>query len=92
MACAGCMTARSRTQHGEPARRRERTKLAMRQARFGEAGANAGGKSALEFRQRERRQLFGAQLDQKIADGRGHDDAPRAGLFSIGKPSASRLS
>ena len=64
----------------------------MWQAGFGEAGANAGGKSAFEFRQRERRQLFGAQFHEKIPDGRGHADAPLAGLSSIGKPSASRLS
>ena len=79
-------------QHGQAARCGERTQLTMRQRGFGQACAQCRRRKPLQFRQCQRRQLLGAELDEKIA---------RAALFmpgstrlaaSIGKPSASRLS
>ena len=82
-------------QHGEPARRSVGLEARMCETGGGEPGRDALGERALELRQRDGRQLLGAELEKEVALG-GHGAFSAAGAedapCSIGKPSASRAS
>jgi hypothetical protein len=73
-------------QHGKTAGRGICVQRAVRQAGGFESRTNACGERTLEFGQRERRQFFGAEFEQKVA--RTH--AAPLWAATIGKPRASR--
>ena len=73
-------------QHGKTAGRGICVQRAVRQAGGFESRTNACGERTLEFGQRERRQFFGAEFEQKVA--RTH--AAPLWATTIGKPRVSR--
>ena len=71
---------------GQTTRRGVAVNSAMLDALSGQPGDHAFGEGAGEFGQGQRRQFFGADLDEEVA-GVAHGATPR----SMGKPSFSRL-
>ena len=72
-------------------RRCKRQDLAMLESRREKTRAHTGCKSLGERKKCFRRQLFGAELNEKIVLLDPHAPLAAAVCFSIGKPSASRL-